>query len=132
MPRYGTRAQFLRELRVALETYLPHFWDHVLMQRGIKVHEVHKDSVTATVRSDYAAQIKTIRAHNATCATSETLNLCVTVVGHEPYEETVHVKKRGKRPASTKTVRKQKVSVFFGFNPAGYKPSAHRVQRAAR
>jgi hypothetical protein len=34
------------------------------------------------------------------------------------------VKKRGKRPASTKTVRKQKVSVFFGFHPAGIKPSA--------
>ena len=34
------------------------------------------------------------------------------------------MKKRGKRPASTKTVRKQKVSVFFGFHPAGTKPSA--------
>ena len=34
------------------------------------------------------------------------------------------MKKRGKRPASTKTVRKQKVTVFFGFHPAGTKPSA--------
>mmetsp|Transcript_25121 Transcript_25121/g.84671 ORF Transcript_25121/g.84671 Transcript_25121/m.84671 type:complete len:497 (+) Transcript_25121:2689-4179(+) len=112
------------ELRTALEAFLPHYWDHVMMQRGIKVHEALKDGTTATIRSDYAAQIKTIRAHGATCAHPETHNLCVTVVGHEPYEETVHVKKRGKRPESTKTVRKQKVSVFFGFHPAGHKPSA--------
>ena len=124
VPKHGTRAEFLGELRAALETYLPHFWDHVLMQRGIKVHEALKDSVTATIRSDYAAQIKTIRLHNATCATQETHNLCVTVVGCEPYEHTVDVKKRGKRPASTKTVRKQRVSVFFGFHPSGVKPSA--------
>ena len=91
VPKHGTRAQFMMELRAALEIYLPHFWDHVLMQRGIKVHEALKDSITATIRSDYAAQIKTIRAHNATCASPETHNLCVTVVGGEPYEETVQV-----------------------------------------
>lgn len=124
VPKHGTRAQFMTELRESLEAYLPHFWDHVLMQRGIKVHEAHKDSVTATIRSDYAAQIKTIRAHNATCASPESHNLCVTVVGGEPYEQLVAVRKRNGRPAHEKTVRKQKVSVFFGFHPAGVKPSA--------
>lgn len=116
----------MTELRKALEVYIPHFWDHVLLQRGIKVHETLKDMVTATIRSDYAAQIKTIRAHSATCATPESHNLCVTVVGHEPYDETIQIRQRvnGKRQAVTKTVRKQKVSVFFGFHPAGIKPSA--------
>ena len=64
---------------------MPHFWDVVMTARGIKVHEAHKNDVTATIRSDYAAQIRTIRVHNATCATPETHNLCVTVVGHSPY-----------------------------------------------
>ena len=62
--------------------------------------------------------------HSATCAHAETHNLCVTVVGHSPYEETVHVKAHGKRKAHTKTVRKQRVAVFFGFHSAGHKPSA--------
>lgn len=125
VPRHGTRREFMTELRVAIDAFLPHFWDHVLMQRGIKVHETLKDNVTATIRSDYAAQIKTIRLHSATCAHPESHNLCITVVGHSPYDEMVEVKKRGKCPsASTKTVRKQKVSAFFGFHPAGIKPSA--------
>ena len=89
-----------------------------------QVHEVHKDCVTATIRSDYAAQIKTIRTFSATCARAETHNLCVTVVGREPYEVEVHTKKHGKRPASTRMVRKQKVSVFYGFHPSAVKPSA--------
>ena len=124
VPKHGTRKEFMAELRAAIEAFLPHFWDHVLMSRGIKVHKALKDGVTATFRSDYAAQIKTIRAHSATCAHPESHNLCITVVGHSPYEEVVQVKKRGKRPASTKTVRKQKVSVFFGFHASGIKPSA--------
>jgi hypothetical protein len=124
VPKHGTRAEFMAELRRAIEVFMPHWWDHVMMQRGIKVHETHKDSVTATIRSDYAAQIKTIRVHSATCAHAETHNLCVTVVGHSPYEETVHVKAHGKRKAHTKTVRKQRVAVFFGFHSAGHKPSA--------
>ena len=124
VPKHGTRAEFMQELRQAIEAFLPHWWDHVMMQRGIKVHEAHKDSVTATIRSDYAAQIKTLRVHNSTCASPETHNLCVTVVGHSPYDEVVHTKQHGKRPASTRTVRKQRVSVFFGFHPASFKPSA--------
>lgn len=114
----------MAELRAAIEAFLPHFWDHVMLQRGIKVHETLKDGVTATLRSDYAAQIKTIRAHNATCAHPESHNLCITVVGHSPYEEVVQVKRRGKRLGGTKTVRKQKVAVFFGFHPSTIKPSA--------
>ena len=97
VPKHGTRKEFMVELRTAIETFLPHFWDHVLMQRGITVHEALKDNVTATFRSDYAAQIKTIRVHNATCAHPESHNLCITVVGHSPYEEVVQVK----RPART-------------------------------
>ena len=54
----------------------------------------------------------------------EAHNLCVTVVGHSPYDAVVHTKQHGKRPASTRTVRKQRVSVFFGFHPASFKPSA--------
>ena len=56
----------MAELRRAIEVFMPHWWDHVMMQRGIKVHETHKDGVTATIRSDYAAQIKTIPLNAAT------------------------------------------------------------------
>ena len=92
VPKHGTRKEFMVELRAAIETFLPHFWDHVLMQRAITVHEALKDNVTATFRSDYAAQIKTIRVHSATCAHPESRNLCITLVGHSPYEEVVQVK----------------------------------------
>ena len=87
VPKHGTRREFMVELRAAIEAYLPHWWDNVMMQRGIKVYEAHKDGVTATLRSDYAAQIRTIRLHTATCASAETHNLCVTVLGHSPYDE---------------------------------------------
>lgn len=118
VPKHGTRSQFMRELLAALEVYLPHFWDQVLMQRGIKVHEALIYSTTATIRSDYAAQIKTIRVYNATCASPETHNLCVTVVGCQPYDEMVELKKHGKRPASSRRVRKSRRSVYSSaFTP---------------
>jgi len=124
VPKRGTRREFMCFLRQALEAYLPHYWDLRMMQRGLLVFEQHKGPTTATIRSDYAAQIRTIRVRNATCATPETHNLCVTVVGHSPYWETIHYKKHGARPAYSKPVRKQKVSVFFGFHDAGHRPSA--------
>ena len=45
------------------------------------------------------------------------------MVGYKPYDVTV-VPARGRRPASTKTVRKQHVDVFFAFHDAGYRPDA--------
>ena len=46
VPKQGTRRDFMVELRAAIEAYLPHWWDNVMMQRGTKVHEAHKDDVT--------------------------------------------------------------------------------------
>ena len=95
-----------------------------MLQRGISCLEANKDNVTATRRADYAAQMKTLRFSTATCAHPETHNMLVTVMGFLPYNETVTVKKHGKRPASTKQVRKQRVVVFYVFHPSSYKPDA--------
>ena len=124
VPVHGTRAQGLQVLRANAAAYFPHFWKHVLLQRGIACHEANKDAVTATRRADYAAQIKTLRFSSATCAHPETHNMLVAVMGYLPEEHTVTVKKHGKRPASTKTVRKQQVDVYYVFHPSSYKPDA--------
>lgn len=47
------------------------------------VHEAA--ACTATVQSDYAAQIQTKRSHTATCARPERHNCLVMVVGYKPY-----------------------------------------------
>lgn len=44
---------------------------------------------TATVQSDYAAQIQTKRSHTATCARPERHNCLVTVVGYKPYHNDI-------------------------------------------
>ena len=124
VPVHGTRKEGLKLLRKQAAAYFPHIWKHVMLQRGIQCHEARKDAVTATRRADYAVQIKTLRFSTATCAHPETHNMLVCVMGFSPYEETVSVKKRGKRPASTKTVRKQRVAVFYVFHPSSYKPDA--------
>ena len=36
----GTRLEFMQELCKAIEAFLPHFYDYVMMQRGIKVFEL--------------------------------------------------------------------------------------------
>ena len=86
--------------------------------------------MTATRRADYAAQIKTLRFSSATCAHPETHNMLVAVMGFSPYNETVSVKKHGRRPASTKVVRKQRVAVFYVFHPSSYKPDARSYNAA--
>ena len=124
VPVHGTRAQGLKVLRENATVYFPHIWKHVLLQRGIACHEANKDAVTATRRADYAAQIKTLRFSSATCAHPETHNMLVAVMGYLPTNHTVTVKKHGKRPASTKIVRKQQVDVYYVFHPSSYKPDA--------
>ena len=54
--------------------------------------------MTATEWSDYAAQPEIRRAHTATCANAEKINELVTVVGYKPYDVTVEVPARGRRP----------------------------------
>ena len=117
-------------LRQNAAAYFPHIWKHILLQRGIACHEANKDDVTATRRADYAAQIKTLRFSSATCAHPETHNMLVAVMGFSPYNETVSVKKHGRRPASTKVVRKQRVAVFYVFHPSSYKPDARSYNAA--
>lgn len=104
--------------------WLFHTYRHKMIRHAIKLHEASKDGVTATEWSDYAAQPEIRRAHTATCANAEKINELVTVVGYKPYDVTVEVPARGRRPASTKTVRKQHVDVFFAFHDAGYRPDA--------
>ena len=36
-PKHGTRLEFMKELRTAIEVYMPHFYDYIMMCRGIKV-----------------------------------------------------------------------------------------------
>ena len=95
-----------------------------MIRHAVKMHEARKDSVTATEWSDYAAQPEIRRAHPATCANAEKVNELVTVIGYKPRDVTVDVPARGRRPASTKTVRRQTVEVFFAFHANGYKPNA--------
>ena len=95
-----------------------------MIRHAVKMHEARKDSVTATEWSDYAAQPEIRRAHTATCANAEKVNELVTVIGNKPCDVTVDVPARGRCPASTKTVRRQTVEVFFAFHANGYKPNA--------
>jgi hypothetical protein len=102
-----------------------------MLRRGLKVHEALKPNTTATVWSDYGAQFETDRLWTQTCARRERHNNCPSVVGFAPYTETVERQARGRRPASTAQVRKQRVFVVFGMFKAGYKPDArsYNVQR---
>lgn len=128
VPHKGTRREFLEELQFAVESgsnpWLFHTWRHKMIRHAIKLHESRKDGVTVTEWSDYAAQPEIRRAHTATCANAEKVNELVTVVGYKPYNETIEVPKRGRRPASTTVIRKQHVDVFFAFHAAGYKPNS--------
>ena len=95
-----------------------------MIRHAVKIHEARKDSVTATKWSNYAAQPEIRRAHMATCANAEKVNKLVTVIGYKPRDVTLDMPVRGRRPASTKTVRRQTVEVFFAFHANGYKPNA--------
>ena len=66
-----------------------------------------------------------------TCSVPERSNELVVAMGYKPCMETVTIPCRGKRPASTKQVRKQHVDVFFAFHPSGYKPNARSYNTAA-
>ena len=96
-----------------------------------QVHEALKPSTTYTCWSDYGAQTETNRLYTQTCARRERHNNCPSVVGFSPYTETVETPARGKRPASSVEIRKQRVIVVFGMFKAGYKPDArsYNVQR---
>ena len=71
---------------------------------------------SASVQSDYAAQVETQRSRTATCATRERHNLLVSVVGYKPYRVWAEKSKRW--------IYKQHVDVFYAFHKAGFKPSA--------
>ena len=125
VPHEGTRAEFLKELRASIkDSYLFHVWRHQLIRHAIKLHESRKDGKTATEWSDYAAVLDLERGKAVTCGVPERINELVTVMGYKPYEETVEVPKSRRHPATTKTVRKQHVDVFFAFHPTGFKSDA--------
>jgi hypothetical protein len=112
-PFTGTQAGLLKELRAATETganpYFYHIGRHRWIRHSIKLHESRKDAVTATELADYAAVLDTPREKSGTCSVPERSNELVVVMGYKPYMQTVETPPRGKRPASTKQVRKQHV-----------------------
>ena len=135
-PYEGEQADFLGEIRAAIETGgNPYFYHkdfrHKFIRHSIKLHEARKDQVTATELADYAAVLETPRGKTGTCAVPERHNELVMAVGYKPYVQTVEIPKRGKRPASSKEVRKQHVDVLFAFHPSGYKPDARSYNTAA-
>ena len=81
---------------------------------------------TATVQSDYAAQLETQRTFTATCASRERHNFLVAIMGYKPYrqEQPPRGASRRKRPAGELEEYRQQVDVFFAFQVAGYKASA--------
>lgn len=83
-------------------------------------------SRTATIQSDYAAQVETHRRYTATCASRERHNCLVVIVGYKPYRvEQPQGSRRRKQPASEGSAEyRQRVDVFFAFHVAGFKPSA--------
>jgi hypothetical protein len=95
------------------------------------LHESRKDGVTATELADYAAVLDTPREKSGTCSVPERSNELVVAMGYKPYVQEVQIPRRGKRPASTKQVRKQHVDVFFAFHPSGFKPDARSYNTAA-
>ena len=82
---------------------------------------------TATVQSNYAAQLETQRKYTATCASRERHNFLVTIVGYKPYkqEQPPPGVSRQKRPAGELEEFQQRVDVFFAFHAAGFKVSSH-------
>ena len=73
-------------------------------------------ALSASVQSDYAAQVETQRSRTATCATRERHNLLVSVVGYKPYRVWL--------PKTKQWIYKQHVDVFYAFHKAGFKASA--------
>ena len=135
-PYQGTWREFLREIRMAIEAGAnPYFYHkefrHRFIRHAIKLHESRKDGVTATELADYAAVLDTPREKSGTCSVPERSNELVVAMGYKPYMQTVETPRRGKRPASSKEVRKQHVDVFFAFHSSGYKPDARSYNTAA-
>lgn len=124
VPAEGSRADFMKMLRLAASEDLAHDWRDKMFRRGLKVHEALKGSSVATRWVDYAAQFETKRLHTATCAVRERHNLEVALVGFLPCEREFNIRRWGNRPGQTLTLRKQQVYAFFLMFPAGYKPDA--------
>lgn len=80
---------------------------------------------TATVQSDYAAQLETQRLYTATCASRERHNFLVVIVGYKPYKQDVP-QGAGRRKCAQAAMEeyRQHVDVFFAFHVAGFKASA--------
>lgn len=95
----------------------------VALKLAIDAKEVHASaSRTATVQSDYAAQLETRREYTATCASRERHNFLVTIVGYKPYTQDVSGGgSRRKKPAAQLEEYRQVVDVFFAFHVAGCK-----------
>ena len=135
-PHKGTYTEFLKELRASIESGAnPYFYHkdfrHKFIRHSIKLHEARKDGVTATELADYAAVLDTPREKAGTCSVPERSNELVVAMGYKPSVQTVQTPAKGKRPASSKQVRKQQVDVFFAFQPSGWKPDAHSYNTAA-
>ena len=135
-PYTGTWIEFLHEIRTAIEGGAnPYFYHkefrHRFIRHAIKLHKSRKGDDTATELADYAAVLDTPREKAGTCSVPERSNELVVAMGYKPYIQTVETPRRGKRPASTKQVRKQHVDVFFAFHPSGYKSDARSYNTVA-
>jgi hypothetical protein len=118
----------MREFRANVETYLPHIWEVRLMRHAVRLFEERKDQVTATHHSDYASQVPIVRASTATCASKESINNCVSVIGFKPRNVEVPLRRQAHAAAegepSTRTARRQTVLIAFGMFANTYKPDA--------
>jgi hypothetical protein len=135
-PYTGTQAEFIGELRAAIETAPnPYFYHkdfrHKFIRHSIKLHDSRRDDKTATELADYVATLETPRGKTGTCEVPERHNVLVLALGYKSFIQTVQIPKRGKRPASSKEVRKQHVDVLFALHPSGYKPDARSYNTAA-
>lgn len=67
---------------------------------------------TATIQSDYAAQLEVVRSHTATCARTEKHNFLVTIVGYKSYKEAANPTIRRLRKPSQPSQRVSSTEVL--------------------
>ena len=119
----GTRREFTEFMLDKIHEWLPHRWRVRFQYMAKKRFDTKRPPTAVTKMEDFAAQLEVTREANETCGVKEKHNECVSVVGHHSYNATIEKRKWGKRAASSETVRKQHVDVWYGFSPVGEKPA---------
>ena len=120
---FGTRKEFTEFWISKIFEWLPHRFLVRQQMLSKKRYDFFRPITATTKMEDFAAQLEVQREATETCGQKEKHNECVSVVGHSAYNQTRERRKWKSRVASTSTVRKQHVDVFFGFSPVGEKPA---------